>query len=288
MKRIAFLVLALAVGFSFTACTIQQAPNERPTNQPSNVQPTHTPSNSPEAASKVVSVDDFLISFEVLPPNNTGTVFAEFTFVNNSSSPIIDFSIAALLKDSNKRTHYSTYFTVMPGETSPKFTSFGPATGDKADIEFLSFEYSVYNDDGTVTHYEYDSKLQQYKTWETTIRASNSTINININDFALTQEIEPPDSIGSVYLNMTYTNNTQYPIVGFSLAALLKDSNEITYYSCYDTILPGETSANFVSFGPLSQQMTDVEFMELSISIAESSGSDTYMYYNYKLGIWTR
>lgn len=52
----------------------------------------------------------------------------------------------------------------MPGETSPKFESFAPSTGNKDDIELLKYEITVINEDGTSTYLEYDTKLKLY-TW---------------------------------------------------------------------------------------------------------------------------
>lgn len=82
---------------------------------------------------------------------------------------------------------------------------------------------------------------------------------------------------------MTYTNNSKYAISGFTLTALLKDSNEKTYYSCYDTVLPGETSPNFESFGPKTLNKNDVEFLECQITITDSQGNTQYITYDYKL-----
>lgn len=65
---------------------------------------------------------------------------------------------------------------------------------------------------------------------------------ITIEDVPANIEILPPNSIGTVYADVTYTNNTPYPVTSYQLTVLLKDSNEKQYYSCYDTVLPGETS----------------------------------------------
>lgn len=39
---------------------------------------------------------------------------------------------------------------------------------------------------------------------------------------------------------------------------LLKDKNEKTYLSNYDTVLPGETSPNFKCFGPDTGNIDDI------------------------------
>jgi hypothetical protein len=68
-----------------------------------------------------------------------------------------------LLKDSNKTTYLSDYDTILPGETSPKFNSFGPKSMKMDDIQILKYEITIAKEDGSKTHLEYDNKLKQYK-----------------------------------------------------------------------------------------------------------------------------
>jgi len=68
------------------------------------------------------------------------------------------------LKDKNEKTYLSTYDTVLPGETSPKFVTFAPDTGKKEDMEYLMYEIIVAKEDGTTVHLTYDVKTEKY-TW---------------------------------------------------------------------------------------------------------------------------
>lgn len=95
--------------------------------------------------------------------------------------------------------------------------------------------------------------------------------------------ILPPDSIGTVYLEATYTNNTDYPILGYDMQVHLKDSNDITYLMNYDTVMPGETSPTFESFGPESLDYNDFEVIKLSIKVRLPNGNDMYIDYDFKL-----
>ena len=105
-----------------------------------------------------------------------------------------------------------------------------------------------------------------------------------------TDEIAPkitilePDSIGTVYMEATYTNNSEYPIVGYSLTVLLKDKNEKTYLSTHDTVMPGETSPNFSSFGPNTQNPDDYEMLKLEVTARTEEGNTLYIDYDFKLG----
>lgn len=81
-------------------------------------------------------------------------------------------------------------------------------------------------------------------------------------DISYTLNLQTPDSIGNVYGIMTYTNNSDYPITGFEVTMLDNTTNETYYYMCYETVMPGETSPNFESFG--SSDMTPIA-MEYTI-----------------------
>lgn len=92
-----------------------------------------------------------------------------------------------------------------------------------------------------------------------------------------------PNSIGARYMEMTYTNNSKVPIKGINMTVLLKDINEKTYLSNYDTIMPGETSPVFESFAPKSGDQKDIEILKIEITTVNDDGSNTYIDYDAKL-----
>jgi len=106
---------------------------------------------------------------------------------------------------------------------------------------------------------------------------------VTMEQFPVNITIKQPDSIGNVYIDATYTNNSNRNIVGFQMTVLIKDRNEKTYLSNYDTVLPGETSPKFESFGPKSLNTNDIEILKYKISIANKDGSKTYLEYDNKL-----
>lgn len=107
---------------------------------------------------------------------------------------------------------------------------------------------------------------------------------IYIDDLPLIISFLEPNSLGTVYLEATYKNNTEYPIVSYSMDILLKDKNEKTYLSNYDTVLPGETSPNFDSFGPDSGNIDDIEKLTLSVTALTEGNKKLYIDYDLKLG----
>ena len=93
-----------------------------------------------------------------------------------------------------------------------------------------------------------------------------------------------PDSAGSVYAHVTYKNNSKYPVVVYELKVNLKDQNEKSYYSTFETVMPGEKSPNFESFGPKTSKKEDIDFLELEYKIKDKEKAKYLLItYNYKL-----
>lgn len=109
-----------------------------------------------------VTVNQVPLDIKILEPNGIGTVWMEATIKNNTNKPILSYSTTVLLKDKNEKTYLSMYDTVMPGETSPKFETFGPQTENMNDIEKLVTEIRLDLGNGKYQKVEYDHKLNKY------------------------------------------------------------------------------------------------------------------------------
>lgn len=112
----------------------------------------------------LATIEELPLEITILEPDAIGQRYVEATFTNNSKYAVKGFSVTILLKDKNEKTTLSTYDTVMPGETSPKFDSFAPDTGNKEDMEYLSYDITLVKEDGTTVYIEYDAKLKTYKS----------------------------------------------------------------------------------------------------------------------------
>ncbi len=106
---------------------------------------------------------------------------------------------------------------------------------------------------------------------------------INPDDIKVDITILEPNSIGTVYMEATYTNNTDYPITSYLLNVLLKDKNEKVYLTNSDTVMPGETSPKFDTFGPETLDLNDIEPLKLEVTARTEDGNNLYMEYNFKL-----
>lgn len=116
----------------------------------------------------IVKVEELPYSIKLEEPDSIGNVYGTGTFTNNSQHNITSFSIVMLLKDKNEKAHYSNYDTVLPGETSPNFSAFGPNTGLDIDLEPLEIEYTAETKDGKKYSITYDVKTEKYKVLDLT------------------------------------------------------------------------------------------------------------------------
>lgn len=96
-----------------------------------------------------------------------------------------------------------------------------------------------------------------------------------------TMEILPPDIIGTVWGNLTFTNNSKYVIKSFDLTVeyTKEGKRDKTYYLCYDTIMPNESSTVIESF--ISDDWKPLE-LEYEIYDQDSQKSRRISY-DYKL-----
>lgn len=110
--------------------------------------------------------DELDLNITILEPNSIGTVYMEATFTNNTEYPITSYSATVLLKDKNEKTYLSTHDTVLPGETSPIFKTFGPDTGKEEDYEILTLDVRARLDNGKTLSIEFNYKLDEARWWE--------------------------------------------------------------------------------------------------------------------------
>ena len=112
-------------------------------------------------AGKVI-INQVPLNIKILEPDSIGTVYMEATYKNNTGLPILSYRATVLLKDINEKTYLLSYDTVLPDETSPKFSTFGPSTQNKGDIEILETEIRLDLGNGKYLVVEYDHKLKRY------------------------------------------------------------------------------------------------------------------------------
>lgn len=118
---------------------------------------------------------------------------------------------------------------------------------------------------------------------EVEVEENNAEIPIYPDDIMADITILEPNSIGTVYMEATYINNSEYPITSYSAKILLKDKNETTYLSTHDTVLPGETSPKFKCFGPETGKNEDYEILTLDVRARLDNGKTLSIEYDFKL-----
>jgi hypothetical protein len=110
---------------------------------------------------------------------------------------------------------------------------------------------------------------------------------IKLEDLALDVNVLPANSIGTVYMEATYTNNSDKTLTGYNVTVKLPNG-EKTYLSCYDTVLPGETSPKFECFGPESGNFEECEILKYEFTVTNDDGSKTYVEYDNKLKTYSQ
>lgn len=159
MKKLLMAIIAGTLLLSLVGC----GGNKKVDNNSQNNVNVQVEEKNEEKEQPPVMIDELPMNVTILEPDSIGNRYMEATFTNNSKYAIKGFNVTVLLKDKNEKTYLGTYDTVMPGETSPKFESFAPATGNSEDIEYLQYEITVINENGEEIYLTYDVKLKTYE-----------------------------------------------------------------------------------------------------------------------------
>jgi hypothetical protein len=105
---------------------------------------------------------------------------------------------------------------------------------------------------------------------------------VTIDQVSFDINVLPPNSLDTIYIETAFTNNTDYTLSGVQLTYLDKISNEKRYLTTYDTLLPGDTSANVETFGPESGNMDDFQLLETRITVLKEDGGSVFVTYDHK------
>lgn len=159
MKKLLMAIIAGTLLLSLVGC----GGNKKVDNNSQNNVNVQVEEKNEEKEQPPVMIDELPMNVTILEPDSIGNRYMEATFTNNSKYAIKGFNVTVLLKDKNEKTYLGTYDTVMPGETSPKFESFAPATGNSEDIEYLQYEITVIDENGEEIYLSYDVKLKTYE-----------------------------------------------------------------------------------------------------------------------------
>ncbi|WP_346869712.1 hypothetical protein [Clostridium sp. UBA5119] len=158
MKKFLSILLSGLVVLGLVGCSSSTA--SKSDNPPVEVK---EEAKEPKKELPPVTIEELPMNLKILEPDSIGERYMEATFTNNSKYAIKGFNVTILLKGKNEKTFISSYDTVMPGETSPKFESLAPETGKAEDIEYLTYDITVVDDKGTEIYLSYDVKLKKYE-----------------------------------------------------------------------------------------------------------------------------
>lgn len=133
------------------------------------------------------------------------------------------------------------------------------------------------NINGYIVNMESDSFTIQNKTEESLSKA----IPITIEDVKLVDLQFEEDSIGTIYMKAKFKNNSKKTLKSISYA--YEVDGEKQYLSCYDTLLPGDTSTVVDMFGPASKNKKDIKLLSADFTLkGENTDDDIYVEYDAK------
>lgn len=113
------------------------------------------------------------------------------------------------------------------------------------------------------------------------------TPKVTIKDIQLVDfKIRKPDSIGNIYMETKFKNNSNQNIKGIEYTYDV--NGEKTYLSTYDTLRPGDTSTLEECFGPKSGKKDDAKLLKAEFTVVNKDDSNTYIEYDAKLGTYTQ
>lgn len=162
MKKILMAIITGTLLLSLVACGEDKKVDDSSKNNANAQVEEKKDEKKEEKEQPPVTIEELPMNVTMLEPDSIGNRYMEATFTNNSKYAIKGFDVTVLLKDKNEKTYLTNYDTIMPGETSPKFETFAPETGNSDDMEYLSYDITVVDENGKEIYLTYDVKLKTY------------------------------------------------------------------------------------------------------------------------------
>ena len=161
------LVFVISICF-ITGCAKQNQTVTVNTISPSS-QSTVVKTGQPVEEHIMQSIDDLpdllnniAVDVKFTEPDSLNNVYGEMTYTNNTGMTILNYRLTCMRKDTNEKTHYDCWDTVLNGETSPVFTAFGPTSRDVNDLQTLTESVTYLDAEGIQHTLECDYKLGKY------------------------------------------------------------------------------------------------------------------------------
>lgn len=132
------------------------------------------PSPKPEVTQKTeikqetpATIDQFPVTFTILPPNSIDTIWLNATYQNNSAYSVRDFNIKYRDVSTNEIHYLSSKVTILKNGNSPVFDGFGPISGKESDLEMIETNFILIKEGGTMSvSYDHKSKTYELGDWK--------------------------------------------------------------------------------------------------------------------------
>jgi hypothetical protein len=278
MKRLLICSLTIIAAVTLCSCGNVTVEQDNGTYIDENIESASAPIEQPE-----ITVDQLQIN-NYIPPVDYGTVWMNSTFTNNSSYPIVYLRIEGFTEDTNESVVLEWRTTVLPGEISPNFLTFGPLSQRSEDIKSTTYYITYYNNNKTY-RLSYDVNQDLYFGYSgIDVLGTQNISNISIDQFPFSFNIYP-EEYGTISMTGKFTNNSAYSILSMTVEGVLTDTNESFSLNWFDTVAPGETSPGYKTDGPESQDKGDIKILTYEISYLDGYGTN-YLNYDTNLNLY--
>ncbi|HCY06551.1 MAG TPA: hypothetical protein DHS57_04605 [Erysipelotrichaceae bacterium] len=230
---------------------------------------------------EIVHMDDKL--------DSSGAAYVHYVFHNNSKFPILRFELSGVLKDTNEKTYYVHYLTVMPNETSTQFDSFAPTSLNVDDIEIKSILYYYLDSNDRKIEVEYNVLKDEYETFIRPLSEFVEDLDVKYDQlpFEFKGIDTKADNNGVAFAYFSFTNNSNYVIKYFSIDGIRMDSNNHSHFTCRDSVQPGETSPIFKGVAPLTFNMDDIKLIQIEYEYINENEKTVKVSYDLQLDKYT-
>lgn len=158
-NKIMVLVCSLALAVGLVGCGGNSNQNNADNKETKTTEaPKEEDKNKPP-----INMDDVKLDIKPGSTDSKGNKYIDVTLTNNTKLPIKYCNITLLNKDTGEESYVTFANTIMPGKTSDKSSTYAPKSGKIEDVEVISYNMTLGEEDGKDINLKYDARLKQYQ-----------------------------------------------------------------------------------------------------------------------------
>lgn len=225
---------------------------------------------------KITELDFRMIPDEKRDPE--GILWGRMIFKNNSDYVVRHLQVD-YVSDTEFPPSFSTYFSVLPGQTSNMMVTM---IGNEVTIK--TAKYIILDKDGKNYEVTYDfakdSYLQKNDPYTDMDRTDKDQVVALADNFKFEYVTSPPDGLGMVYSDITWTNGSDKTINEMYITMYSPDTAYTYQFGVYDPVGPGEVTEPISGFGA-----DKLEPLKLTYLVTHE-GTKYVITYDYRIDLY--